>query len=362
MNKPDFIVNGCSVWIGSLLETFSAWLQENRAEYSNEFWIIDSNAHAAWRETVEAFASGKPHYTVGALNAYVPGRNEVYKSLVTCEDIWGAMLAAGLDRKALAVLFGGGVVGDMGGFCAATYKRGIDFIFIPTTLLSMTDAAIGGKVGLDFMGVKNALGVFCQPKAVFVDPVFLQTLPLREWRSGMAEVVKHAYIGSPELLHHLCEGKFIRGIQTHTQEEWMRLLRASIAVKARIVNEDPFEEGLRTVLNFGHTFGHGIESYFLSIGHPITHGEAVAIGLLCEMEAPSEADIALLRPLLPPTALSEVIWPFVWTFMRQDKKNIDRRVTLAIPGDQPFSVRKIPLTAIEAEQRWQRFLHLIEAV
>ncbi len=124
------------------------------------------------------------------------------------------MLAAKLDRKALVVNLGGGVIGDMGGFCAATWKRGVDFIQVPTTLLSMTDAAIGGKTGIDFQGIKNTIGVFQQPVAVFVDPVFLQTLPGRELRSGYAEVIKHALIGDPELARQSFRSRFTSKIIT----------------------------------------------------------------------------------------------------------------------------------------------------
>ncbi len=360
MSAPDFVVAGSPVWLGPLAQTLLPWLQEHRAAYSGLFGMIDGNVYTHWGEAVEATMGQAPRYVMPAGGSYVPGGMEALKTLDTCQALWGAMLEAQLDRRGLALIFGGGALGDVGGFCAATYKRGIAFAHIPTTLLAMTDAALGGKVGLDFRGIKNAVGAFCQPVAVFADPTFLQTLPPREWHSGLAEVVKHAYIGAPKLLQYLQQQPNLMNTpQAIPPEEWQRLLRASIAVKARIVNEDPLERGLRALLNFGHTFGHGLESYFLRLEQPITHGEAIAVGMLCELEDPSPADLALLRPLLPPVPLAQVPWPEVWASMQQDKKNLNGQVIATIPGQTPYSLRKTTLTAVEAEHRWRRSLEQI---
>ncbi|MEZ4920516.1 MAG: 3-dehydroquinate synthase family protein [Saprospiraceae bacterium] len=204
---------------------------------------------------------------------------EQHKTLAQCEQVWTQMLAASLDRNALVLNFGGGVIGDLGGFCAAAYKRGIDFIQIPTTLLAMTDAAIGGKTGIDLGGLKNVVGAFRQPEAVFVDPALLATLPERELRSGLAEVYKHAFIADPDLLER------IRGIEpgAYQQVDWLAVLRQSIRVKVQVVAQDPLERGLRALLNFGHTIGHAVESYFLQSSSPLTHGEAIAVGMVAEM-------------------------------------------------------------------------------
>lgn len=275
---------------------------------------------------------------------------ETLKTLPSCEAIWQAMFEARLDRKALVVNLGGGVVGDMGGFCAATYKRGVDFIQIPTTLLAMTDAAIGGKLGVDFQGAKNAVGVFQYPAAVFIDPVFLKTLPARELRSGFAEVIKHALIGDRALW------KKIQSMPAGSlaATNWGGLLADSIAVKTKIVAEDPREAGIRALLNFGHTIGHALESYFLKTAEPLTHGEAVAIGMLCE--CPDAAELAeTILHFFPHRHIPETAFPDLWKLMEQDKKNASGTVRMAVPDAEPFSMRWVALNPAEAFGRLQRY-------
>lgn len=201
---------------------------------------------------------------------------EENKNLGTCEHIWNEMTNARLDRKALLINLGGGVIGDMGGFCAATYKRGIDFIQIPTTLLSQVDASVGGKLGIDFHSFKNHIGVFKDPAAVIIDTVFLKTLNKAELVSGYAEVIKHCLIADAAMWQK---------IKNHKPEEldMNELVAHSVAIKSKITEEDPYEKGLRKILNFGHTIGHAVESFFLEIpGKKMLHGEAIAIGMICE--------------------------------------------------------------------------------
>lgn len=273
-----FTLSDYPVFLAPLEESLPQWLRQR--DYSRIFLITDSNVH---RDVWPVFRQ-KTGLPADLPLVEIPA-GEIHKNIATCERIWQDMVAARLDRKALVVNLGGGVIGDMGGFCAATFKRGVDFIQVPTTLLAMTDAAIGGKLGIDFQGIKNAVGVFRNPAAVFVDPAFLRTLPPRELRSGFAEVIKHALIGDPALWDTL---QAIPASQlTADRADWFDLLRASIAVKVRIVSEDPLEKGLRALLNFGHTIGHAIESYFLQTDQPLTHGEAVAIGMVCEAPPPA---------------------------------------------------------------------------
>jgi 3-dehydroquinate synthase len=200
----------------------------------------------------------------------------------------------------------------------------------------MTDAAIGGKLGIDFQGIKNAIGVFRNPAAVFADPVLLQTLPERELRSGFAEVIKHALIGDPVLWRRISEG-------VASPEAGIDVLRASIAVKVRVVQEDPLEKGLRALLNFGHTIGHAIESYFLETDHPLTHGEAVAIGMLCESRIANpgnqEAVAAVIKSHYAHRHIPEPAFPDIWERMQQDKKNAAGKVRMAVPGAGPFSMQ-----------------------
>lgn len=283
------------------------------------------------------------------------GENQ--KTLATCEKIWQAMLNAQLDRKALVINLGGGVIGDMGGFCAATWKRGVDFVQVPTTLLSMTDAAIGGKTGIDFQGIKNTIGVFQQPAAVFVDPVFLQTLPERELRSGYAEVIKHALIGDTELKQQLSEE--VTSSHPLTSLNWFNILQKSIAVKVQVVQEDPLEKGLRMLLNFGHTIGHAIESWFLKTAEPLTHGEAIYIGMVCEAPAyPSEGArnlraevLALGQGVFPHLKIAPKTIPEIWALMQQDKKNSSGTVRMTVPDEIPFSMKILEPTQQDLDQR-----------
>lgn len=200
---------------------------------------------------------------------------EQHKTLETCSIIWGQMTEAVLDRQALVINLGGGVIGDMGGFCASVYKRGIPFITIPTTLLSQVDASVGGKLGIDFLGFKNHLGVFQLPEAVLIAPEFLATLPQRELRSGYAEVIKHGLIR---------DATYFRALPSTNwqKQDWARIIRHSIEIKKAVVQVDPKESGLRKILNFGHTIGHAIESFYLTGSQPLLHGEAIAIGMIAE--------------------------------------------------------------------------------
>lgn len=200
---------------------------------------------------------------------------EVNKNLTTCTQIWQWMTDVGFDRKALIINLGGGVTGDMGGFCAATYKRGIRFINIPTTLLSQVDASVGGKLGIDFNGFKNHIGVFTQPELVLISEIFLQTLPLEELRSGYAEVLKHGLIQNADYFSCL-------KINSWEKQNWREIIEKSVQIKREVVEKDPKENGLRKILNFGHTIGHAFESFYLDSEKHLLHGEAIAVGMICE--------------------------------------------------------------------------------
>nr|WP_157493914.1 3-dehydroquinate synthase [Fulvivirga imtechensis] len=218
---------------------------------------------------------------------------EKFKILDTCSNIWQQLTEHSFDRKSLMINLGGGVIGDMGGFCAGTYKRGIDFINIPTTLLSQVDASVGGKLGIDFNGYKNHIGLFQEPKNVIIDLQFLKTLPKNELRSGFAEVIKHHLIADVEGWVKLKKNNF-------ESLDWNILVPHSISIKHGIVKQDPYESGLRKALNFGHTIGHAIESYLLNSGKPKLHGEAIAAGMICE------AYLSHSRNLISSAELEEV--------------------------------------------------------
>ena len=227
---------------------------------SKVFILTDENVAPFWFPEVE--------YWLGCENAVeiILRSGEQYKNLQTVQRIWKTLMKHHADRNALLINLGGGVITDLGGFAASTYKRGIRFINIPTTLLAMVDAAIGGKTGIDFGGGKNQIGTFAEAEDVLVDPVFLSTLPQRELLSGMAEMLKYGFIADADLLN----------VNLENYQDY--ILRCG-EIKRQIVAEDPTEKGLRKVLNFGHTMGHAIESHCLSTNCPFLHGEAVALGM-----------------------------------------------------------------------------------
>jgi len=235
-------------------------LKETIAEASKVFILTDENVAPFWLPEVAHWLH------CDAATDIVIKAGEQHKNLQTVQRIWKVLMKHHADRNALLINLGGGVITDLGGFAASTYKRGIKFINVPTTLLSMVDAAIGGKTGIDFGGAKNQIGTFAEAEGVLVDPVFLSTLPRREILSGMAEMLKYGFIADPELLEI-------------NLENYQDDIVCAGEIKREIVKKDPHEIGLRKILNFGHTIGHAIESHCLTTDHPLLHGEAVALGM-----------------------------------------------------------------------------------
>lgn len=203
---------------------------------------------------------------------------EINKNIETCIQIWNVLTELGAERKSLIINLGGGVVTDLGGFVASTFKRGIDFINIPTTLLAMVDASIGGKTGIDLGNLKNQIGVINNPKLVVIDSEYLETLPQIEMRSGLAEILKHGLI-----FNQLYWKQFL-DLSKLDFADFDTIIFDSITIKNEIVEQDPTEKGIRKALNFGHTLGHAIESYFLDqqSQKKLLHGEAIAIGMVLE--------------------------------------------------------------------------------
>ncbi len=208
------------------------------------------------------------------------GIGEGSKSLETVHYVWERMEQGGARRDSVVINLGGGVVTDLGGFAAACFKRGVRCVNIPTTLLSQVDASVGGKTGVNFMGFKNEIGVFSIPELVIIDNCFLETLPKSEIISGYAEMIKHALLCSYESLDRIMQ----IDLENVTGGEFLQVLRESIAVKERVVDEDPTERGVRKALNLGHTFGHAYESYAIEAGVEWYHGHSVAYGLIGAIE------------------------------------------------------------------------------
>lgn len=230
------------------------------------YLIVDENT-SQYVDYLEKSLSISPTY----LELENGEKNKNFNSVL---KVWKFLNHNNLKTNDILFILGGGMLTDLAGFAASTYKRGIEFVFLPTTLLAMADAAIGGKTGFNYQFLKNNIGTFTLPKAVFIDTIFLKTLPKREIDSGIAEVYKHGIIGDVNLWDYLKE---------NTEKlDYHRLIKSSYKLKLEIVNKDPHEKGLRKKLNFGHTIGHAIESYLLNSNSPTLHGFAIAKGMVAE--------------------------------------------------------------------------------
>lgn len=237
-------------------------------QFSSLFLLTDSNVEKLVLPTLMPWAERR-HVKVITIE---PG--EEHKNLQTLTHIWERLSAEGATRSSILINLGGGVVTDIGGFAAATFKRGIRYINIPTTVLGAVDAAVGGKTAIDFHGLKNEIGAFHQPEAVIISPLPLRTLPPDQTASGFAEIVKTSLISSKEFYHRCLRADI------ENPEELFPLIVEAVRFKERITNEDPHEKGLRKILNFGHTAGHSFETWMMRRDTPISHGEAVANGIL----------------------------------------------------------------------------------
>ena len=261
---------------------------------------------------------------------------EIHKNIHTCLNVWNELTKLNADRKSLLISLGGGVITDLGGFVASTYKRGIDFVNIPTTLLSMVDASIGGKTGVDLGVVKNQIGMFANPELVIVDSLYLTTLDEREKCSGMAEILKYGLIYDYKVIHKL---KQTNNFNIND------LIHRSIAVKNEIVLQDPKENNIRKILNFGHTLGHAIESYFLESDDKdsLTHGESIAIGMVCEsylsnkiLQFPKDKVTEvknIVENMYKKVVIETMDYQGILNLLKHDKKNTSGQVNFVLLKD-----------------------------
>lgn len=262
-----------------------------------------------------------------------PGENS--KHMNTVQDLWNGFLKGGVDRSSTIIAFGGGVVGDLTGFAAATFHRGVNWVNIPTSLLAIVDAAIGGKTGVDLAEGKNLIGAFHPPRQVWIDIALLDTLPEREIVNGMAEVIKHGVIADPELYQMVSAGR------SALDDFRSLILKKATAVKIQIIREDPYEQNIRQALNFGHTIGHGVEH---ASGFQISHGEAIAIGIVAETRIAeylgltetglSERVIDILQKWsLPVDIPINIPKADIWDAVQNDKKRVAGKLQFALPVD-----------------------------
>ena len=266
------------------------------------------------------------------------GATDQNKTLDSLSHVWTELQRGGATRHSLMINLGGGMVTDLGGFAASTFKRGLNYINIPTTLLAMVDASVGGKTGINFGGLKNEIGVFSCAKSVILDTTFLKTMDHENICSGYAEMLKHGLIANEEMLAELLN--FDLDVIDYYQLS--RMLADSVQVKERIVDEDPTEQGIRKALNLGHTIGHAFESYAMKSMRPILHGYAVAYGLVCELY------LSCVKTGFPVDKMRQVVrfvnenygklsitcddYPALLELMTHDKKNVGDTINFTLLG------------------------------
>lgn len=263
---------------------------------------------------------------------------DTHKDIASLEHVWKSLQEGGATRHSCLINLGGGMVTDLGGFAASTFKRGINFINIPTTLLAMVDASVGGKTGINFNGLKNEVGVFNDSRYVILDTDFLDTLDPENIRSGYAEMLKHGLISNEKMWAELVGFD----LANPDLEQLQRMVADSVAVKERIVTEDPLEKGIRKALNYGHTVGHAFESWSMKTAHPILHGYAVAYGMVCELY------LSCVKTGFPTERMHQTVrfindyyghlqytcddYPALYELMTHDKKNTAGKINFTLLG------------------------------
>lgn len=339
-----------NIHIGTQALVHLSQFLENRA-FDKIVVLTDENTYA------HCYPLVKPHLPPHHLIKVAAG--ETHKNLDTCTQIWNQMTGLQLSRWSVLLNLGGGVIGDMGGFCAGVFKRGIYFVQVPTTLLSQVDASVGGKTGIDFQGFKNHLGVFQEPIKVFIYPPFLQTLPLEELKSGYAEIIKHWLISKKTSFE---EQKNI-GLLT---DDWTALITESVGIKAEVVAADPRETGLRKILNFGHTVGHALETFCLDKpGLRLLHGEAIAVGMICESYLSRQRNLIteeeqtsielFIFSIFPKVQIKAADIPAIAALALQDKKNTGSVIKCTLLQGIGQAIYDQPVTIPEIQNSLQYY-------
>lgn len=317
---------GHSVYFESNFEALKTLVESGK--YSKVFILADENTSEICLPVFQSLMDDFADFDLIETSA-----GEENKNIDFCIGIWKTLLDFEADRKSLMINLGGGVITDMGGFIASTYKRGIDFINVPTTLLSQVDASVGGKTGIDIDNVKNMVGTFTLPQMVFIETTFLKTLPQRELLSGFAEMIKHGLIYDKAYYEKLKT--------THYLKPSADDIYRSVEIKNEVVTIDPHEKSLRKILNFGHTIGHAVEGYSLANDeNPLTHGEAIAIGFICEaalsiknsgLTKEELKDISdYLLSLYPKYEIRKDSFDSLLELLKSDKKNEDGNILFSL--------------------------------
>ena len=319
-----------SIFLGiNVFSSLNAFLSQKQYINSKLFLLVDENTFKYCFPLITRSKKLKKAIII------IIKSGEKNKNIETCQKVWKELSSHYADRKSLLINLGGGVVSDLGGFAASIYKRGIDFINIPTTLLAQVDASIGGKTGIDLNNIKNEIGLFSFPKAVFVCPDFLNTLDKRQLLAGFAEIIKHALIADKNYW------KKVTSIKNLVPENIEPLILQSIKIKNQIVLKDIHEKNIRKKLNFGHTIGHAIESFSLKKDkNSLSHGESIAIGMICESYLSCRENLLSKQELeeitrfvllkykyyvINPSSDKEII-----KLMQHDKKNDNKNINFTL--------------------------------
>ncbi|MGO1729807.1 MAG: 3-dehydroquinate synthase [Flavobacteriaceae bacterium] len=300
-------------------------------DFSKIFVLVDSNSHQHCLKLFLEEIETDLEIEIIEIQA-----GEAYKSIETCNQLWQTLADLDADKASLVLNLGGGVVTDIGGFIASTFKRGLSFIHIPTTLLGMVDAAIGGKNGVNAGALKNQIGVINTPEKVMIDPRFLSTLDQAEMRSGLAEMIKHGFIADQAYLDTFLD------LSAFSVEKLSELIERSIEIKTEISENDPHEKGMRKALNFGHTLGHAIESYSIKNDNfpKLLHGEAVAIGMILALNLSVQKQslnkntyekyVKLIKTYFTKIEFSEKDISEIIQLLKHDKKNTKGRINFVL--------------------------------
>lgn len=328
MRMESIKLPGYQIGLGSIENLVDRLDEILAAEWSNVAVLTDDNTEEfCWPLLEDA------DWPMDAELLTIPS-GEQHKTIASCEVIWEEFVRIGMDRHSLLINLGGGVIGDMGGFAASTFMRGFRFVNIPTTLLSQVDASVGGKLGVDFRGLKNMIGLFGDPLEVLICPQFLDTLHPRELVSGYAEVLKHTLIRDRD------EWERIKAMDPMEIQDWAAVISRSVKVKRDVVEVDRLESGLRKILNYGHTVGHAIETIMLEDEEPMLHGEAIAYGMVAEAWLSQQAGMISAEDLQAISDVFSRIYPrhdltrveaeMMLDHMRHDKKNHGGQISLSL--------------------------------
>lgn len=296
--------------------------------------ITDDNVHRLYSDVLQRVAKDYNSFT------YVMPSGEKSKSIKNVFSIYDDLIEKNIDRKALIVSFGGGVVGDITGFIAATYKRGLKYVQIPTTLLSQADSSIGGKVGINYKGYKNIIGSFYFPVATIIDTLFLETLYERQITCGLGEILKYGLIYDYNLFKLISSN--LNNIYNLNHDILLSIIKQSVSIKDKIVKDDIYDKGLRQILNFGHTVGHSIEGYYNF--SEFNHGEAVILGMIYEFFISKEMGLIdeeyfhevfeILNRVITPIKFNDTEAEALIKIMENDKKNTDSNIVFVLPVDR----------------------------